>query len=186
MTPWCDGVFKWRLFNLILLTVKVWSGLPASFVSWNGRLPVLIVVISHLIVLSFAGQALTVHTHTRRTGRSYVTWRSCVCQLINFRALRFPHHVCTGLVFTQPAGFVLGQFLTSVAHRRPAAARLLGRVHQALAVCGPGARRVKDLPRFHPADLPVGKQVTHKVLPLAEKMTEQEWNYVFMNLRRSL
>lgn len=89
-----------------------------------------------------------------------------MCHVATNKVLCFFHHVSTGLVFTQPAGFVLGQFLSSVAHRRPAAARFLGRVHQTLAVCGPGAWGVKDLPRFHPADLPIGQQVTHEVLPL--------------------
>ena len=77
-----------------------------------------------------------------------------------------PHHVGAGLVLVQPAGLVLDQLLAAVAHRGPAAARLLGRVDQTLAVRGPGAGRVEDLPRLHPADLTVRQKVAHKLLPL--------------------
>jgi len=83
----------------------------------------------------------------------------CVCVCVS-------HHVGAGLVLVQPAGLVLDQLLAPVAHRGPAAAGLLGRVDQALAVRGPGTRRVEGLARLHPADLAVVQQVTHKLLPL--------------------
>lgn len=79
-----------------------------------------------------------------------------------------PHHVCAGLVLVQPGGFVLDQLLAPVADGRPAAARLLGRVHQTFAVCGPGAGGVKNLARLHPSDFPIIQQVSYKVLTLKE------------------
>lgn len=76
------------------------------------------------------------------------------------------YHVCAGLVLVQPSGFVLGQLLPPVAHRGPATAGLLGRVHQTLTVRRPSAGGVEDLTRLHPSDLPVVQQVPNKVLTL--------------------
>lgn len=76
------------------------------------------------------------------------------------------HQVGSGLVLVQPGGFVLDEFLAPVAYRCPAAAGLLCRVDQTLAVRRPGAGRVKNLARLHPSDFPVGQQVSDEVLPL--------------------
>ena len=43
------------------------------------------------------------------------------------------------LVLPEPSSFVLVQFLALIFDRGPATARLLGRVHQLLAMGGPGA-----------------------------------------------
>lgn len=50
----------------ILLTVELWFGLPVSFVCRNSRLPLLLFVVSHLVVLSFTGQTLTADTRERK------------------------------------------------------------------------------------------------------------------------
>lgn len=84
------------------------------------------------------------------------------------------HHVRAGLILVQPGGFVLDQLLSPVAHRRPAAARLLGRVDQALAVRRPGAGRVEDLARLHPADFAIVQQVSYEILPLEERKTRKK------------
>lgn len=78
-----------------------------------------------------------------------------------------------GLVLAQPGGLVLVQLLALVAHGGPAAARLLGGVHQALAVGGPGAGRVEDLARLLPRDGAVRTQVPHKLLALREHRAER-------------
>lgn len=74
----------------------------------------------------------------------------------------------------QPGGFVLGQLLTPVTHRRPATTRLLRRVDQTLTVRRPGAGRVKDLPRLHPSNFPIVQQVAYEVLALREQGKERE------------
>lgn len=75
----------------------------------------------------------------------------------------------------QPGGFVLDQFLSPVAYRRPATARLLGRVDQTFTVCRPGTGGIKDLTRLHPSDFSIIQQVAHKVLTLEKRRSENVW-----------
>lgn len=89
---------------------------------------------------------------------------------LKVRNSSFPsHHVRTGLVLVQPGGFVLDQLLSPVAYRRPATARLLGRVDQTFTVRRPGTGGVKDLTRLYPSDFSIIQQVPYKVLTLKKQ-----------------
>lgn len=41
-------------------------------------------------------------------------------------------------------------------------------------MCGPGTGRIEDLPRLHPADLPIIQQVAYKLLTLGREQVEKD------------
>lgn len=67
------------------------------------------------------------------------------------------------LVPAKPGSLVLVQLLALVLDRGPATPRLLGRVDELFAVCGPGAGRVEDLSSFLPHDPAIQLQVPSKL-----------------------